>query len=110
MLPESFSFLRERPLEPDTDNSGVGIRDKSLRRPYPVKGMRFFIFMRLKINGKAVDNVKSATVMELLDELNVHSSRVAVEVNLAIVRKADYGSFALRDGDTVEIVNFVGGG
>ncbi|HSB30154.1 MAG TPA: sulfur carrier protein ThiS [Candidatus Sulfobium mesophilum] len=66
--------------------------------------------MKLKINGKTVDNVKAATVIELLDELNVHSGRVAVEVNLSIIRKADYDSFALKDGDAVEIVNFVGGG
>jgi sulfur carrier protein len=72
--------------------------------------MRFFIFMRLKINGETVDNLRAATLMELLDELKIQSGRVAVEVNLEIVRKADYSGFALKDGDTVEIVNFVGGG
>ncbi len=72
--------------------------------------MRFFIFMRLKINGETVDNLRAKTVMELLDELKIRSGRVAVEVNLTIVKKADYGGFALKDGDAVEIVNFVGGG
>ncbi len=66
--------------------------------------------MRLKINGETVEDLKAVTVTELLNELKVLPERVAVEVNLAIVRKADYGSFTLRDGDTVEIVNFVGGG
>ena len=47
--------------------------------------------------------------IELLS-YNVRHSRVAVEVNLAIVRKAEYASFRLHEGDTVEIVNFVGGG
>ncbi len=74
------------------------------------KGCGFFISMRLKINGETRDNLKAATVMELMDELKIQPGRVAVEVNLAIIRKADYGSFALKDGDTVEIVNFVGGG
>jgi sulfur carrier protein len=72
--------------------------------------MRFFVFMRLKINGETVEVVKAETVGELLDELKFRTGGVAVEVNLAIVRKADYGSFILHDGDTVEIVNFVGGG
>ena len=36
--------------------------------------------------------------------------RVAVEVNLIIVKKADYDKYALREGDLIEIVNFVGGG
>ena len=72
--------------------------------------MRFFVFMRLTINGETVEEVKAETVDELLEELKFQAGRVAVEVNLAIVRKADYGSFRLREGDTVEIVNFVGGG
>lgn len=74
------------------------------------KGMRFFVFMLLRINGETVEDVKAETVGELLEELKFQAGRVAVEVNLAIVRKADYGSFRLREGDTVEIVNFVGGG
>jgi sulfur carrier protein len=72
--------------------------------------MRFFVFMRLKINGETMEDVKAETVGELLDELKFPTGRVAVEVNLEIVRKADYGSFRLHDGDAVEIVNFVGGG
>ena len=72
--------------------------------------MRFFVFMLLRINGETVEDVKAETVGELLEELKFQAGRVAVEVNLAIVRKADYGSFRLREGDTVEIVNFVGGG
>jgi sulfur carrier protein len=66
--------------------------------------------MKLKINGETVDNLRAATVMELLGELKVDPGRVAVEVNLTIVKKADYSGFGLKDGDTVEIVNFVGGG
>jgi sulfur carrier protein len=66
--------------------------------------------MRLKINGEIVENVKATTVRELLEELKVEPVRVAVEVNLTVVRKADYGQFRLNEGDTVEIVNFVGGG
>jgi thiamine biosynthesis protein ThiS len=72
--------------------------------------MRFFIFMRLKINGEVVEGVSASTVQELLDEMKITAGRVAVEVNLSIVRKADYGQCRLNDGDTVEIVNFVGGG
>jgi sulfur carrier protein len=66
--------------------------------------------MRLKVNGETRDNVAASTVAELLEELEVPAGRVAVEVNLTIVKKAEYGSFSLKDGDAVEIVNFVGGG
>lgn len=66
--------------------------------------------MRLKINGEDKDSVSASTVLELLDELKITPGRVAVEVNLTIVRKAEYADFRLNDGDAVEIVNFVGGG
>jgi sulfur carrier protein len=66
--------------------------------------------MRLTINGEVIDTIRAATVQELLAELKIDSGRVAVEVNLAVVKKAEFGTFPLHDNDTVEIVNFVGGG
>ena len=66
--------------------------------------------MRLTINGEVIDTIRAATVQELLDELKIVPARVAVEVNLKVVRKAEYETYRLSDGDTVEIVNFVGGG
>jgi len=40
----------------------------------------------------------------------VKAQRVAVEVNEAVVTKDRYDKHALRAGDSVEIVAFVGGG
>lgn len=65
--------------------------------------------MKLKINGDNLET-SSLTLKELLEELRIEPGRVAVEVNLDIVKKADYPIFNLRDGDAIEIVNFVGGG
>jgi len=66
--------------------------------------------MRLTINGEINENIRAATLSELLEELGIKSGRVAVEVNMRVIKRADYGSFGLHDGDVVEIVNFVGGG
>jgi sulfur carrier protein len=66
--------------------------------------------MILKLNGEPFDTSKAETIQDLLDELGIEAVRVAVEVNLTIVKKADYAAFKLKDGDNVEIVNFVGGG
>jgi sulfur carrier protein len=66
--------------------------------------------MKLKVNGEFIENVKAETVRELLDELKIDSGRVAVELNLSIIKKSDYANTRLNDEDTVEIVNFVGGG
>jgi sulfur carrier protein len=66
--------------------------------------------MRIIVNGAVLEKSNAATVSELLRELNIISERVAVEVNLTIVKKEAYSTFKLNDGDKVEIVNFVGGG
>jgi len=66
--------------------------------------------MRLTVNGEILEKTNARTVMELLNELRIRPGQVAVEVNLSIVKKADYSTFRLNDGDKVEILNFVGGG
>jgi sulfur carrier protein len=51
-----------------------------------------------------------ATVADLVASLGLGPRRIAVEVNRAVVPRADYGATALHDGDAVEIIHFVGGG
>jgi sulfur carrier protein len=65
--------------------------------------------MQLIINGEQRDYAV-ATVQELLLQLEIDPARVAVELNQNILPKAEYGSRSLKDGDTLEIVQFVGGG
>ncbi|MGE5699214.1 MAG: sulfur carrier protein ThiS [Deltaproteobacteria bacterium] len=62
------------------------------------------------VNGEERAVAEGSTVLSLLLELGLPESRVAVERNRAIVRKADYPDTALCDGDRIEIVTFVGGG
>ncbi|MBO4408788.1 MAG: sulfur carrier protein ThiS [Clostridiales bacterium] len=63
----------------------------------------------VKINGQMHD-VAGKTVIEVLDQLNFNSNRVAVERNLEIIPRAHYADQTFRDGDEVEIVTFMGGG
>jgi thiamine biosynthesis protein ThiS len=51
-----------------------------------------------------------ATVAELVAALGLGPRRIAVELNRAIVPRAEYGAVRLSDGDSVEIIHFVGGG
>ena len=78
-------------------------------RPYP-SGMRFFVFMRLIVNGENLEVSNVETLQDLLKELQIEPGRVAVEINVSIVKKSDYSTFKLNEGDRVEIVNFIGGG
>ncbi|MGE5237278.1 MAG: sulfur carrier protein ThiS [Chloroflexota bacterium] len=65
--------------------------------------------MKLRVNGEEY-LTESATLLDLLGELRIAPERVAVEVNLKVIKRADVPSLSLREGDVVEIVNFVGGG
>ncbi|MCC6345924.1 MAG: sulfur carrier protein ThiS [Nitrospirales bacterium] len=65
--------------------------------------------MRITLNGEPYE-AKGTNVAQLLEELKVAPGMVAVEVNLSIVKKADYAAHPLHEGDTVEIVSFIGGG
>jgi sulfur carrier protein len=66
--------------------------------------------MRMIVNGETLEMANVETVQDLLKELQVDPARVIVEINLSIVRKSEFSTFKLHDGDKVEIVNFVGGG
>jgi thiazole synthase len=66
--------------------------------------------MQLQVNGENRDVRESATITTLLDELRIDSRRVAVEVNLSVIPRARFAETALRTGDKIEIVHFVGGG
>ena len=46
----------------------------------------------------------------LLAQLEIPPLQVAVEVNAAVVRRAEHPARILQQGDEVEIVTFVGGG
>jgi sulfur carrier protein len=65
--------------------------------------------MKITVNGEE-RQTGVETISGLLKELNVQPGRVAVEVNLKIVKKAEYEIHPVADGDIIEIVNFVGGG
>lgn len=63
----------------------------------------------IKVNGELMDKA-GITVTELLSLINCSDNRVAVEINEIIIPKKSYDSTILSDGDSVEVVRFVGGG
>lgn len=63
----------------------------------------------VKVNGVELD-IAGKTIAEYLASTNYDPKRIAVERNGDIVPKAKYGETILQDGDSVEIVSFVGGG
>jgi thiamine biosynthesis protein ThiS len=72
--------------------------------------MRFFIAMRIKINGEDREMDNGLTLTALLELLQIRPGRVVVERNRDIVPRDTYSATLINDGDTLEIVHFVGGG
>lgn len=66
--------------------------------------------MKIIVNGEERQLNAGTSVQQLLEELQIPLTRVAVEINLDIVPKAAYAERTLQDGDKIEIVHFVGGG
>lgn len=65
--------------------------------------------MQIIVNGEPA-TITTMSVLHYLESLSIDPQRVAVELNLDILPKADYGATFLKDGDRLEIVHFVGGG
>lgn len=66
--------------------------------------------MRVELNGDPKELDEGTTLSTLVEQLSLAPERVAVELNRAVVRRADWPATRLNEGDRVEIVHFVGGG
>jgi sulfur carrier protein len=66
--------------------------------------------IQITLNGEPYAVNGDGRLIALIESLKLKRGRVAVEINRAIVPKAQWNSITLEPGDIVEIVNFVGGG
>lgn len=66
--------------------------------------------MTLHLNGEPREFPDGLTVASLVETLGMKPDRVAVELNLEILPRANWQTTALKDGDKLEVVHFVGGG
>jgi sulfur carrier protein len=66
--------------------------------------------MRITLNGDPFEIDEPLSVAALLERLAIDPRRVAVEHNGAILKRHAFAQATVREGDTIEIVNFVGGG
>ncbi len=64
----------------------------------------------VKVNGVSLDNISGLALGIYLLNEGYTISRVAVELNGNIVPKSLYKETILKDGDSLEVVSFVGGG
>ncbi|MGQ0620270.1 MAG: sulfur carrier protein ThiS [Panacagrimonas sp.] len=66
--------------------------------------------MHLIVNGSPLAIAESASVANLIDQMQLTGRRLAVELNGEIVMRSTYADAGLQEGDRVEIVQAIGGG
>ena len=64
----------------------------------------------VRLNGRERQVAGGQTVRELLASLELTPELVVVERNREILERDRYGDVVVQDGDTLELVHFVGGG
>lgn len=66
--------------------------------------------MTISLNGDRYEVPGPLSIGQLLAHLKIDARRVAVEHNLVVLKRATFDQATVREGDQIEIVNFVGGG
>jgi thiamine biosynthesis protein ThiS len=66
--------------------------------------------IHILINGEEKEIASGLNIAGLLDQLQIRPGRVVIELNRTIISRDAHESTSLKEGDTLEIVHFVGGG
>lgn len=66
--------------------------------------------LHIRLNGEPKEVAEGTTLEQLVTQLDLVPARLAVELNFEVVRRADWPTIFLTEGDRLEVVHFVGGG
>jgi len=66
--------------------------------------------MNVIINGETKEFAQSTTLLMLLKELSLEGKVMAAAVNMEIVKQDSWDNHELKNGDKLELLDFVGGG
>ena len=66
--------------------------------------------MNIIINGEKKEFSENTTLLSLLNELSLDGKVMAAAVNMEIVKQNLWNEYKLKDGDKLELLDFVGGG
>jgi sulfur carrier protein len=62
------------------------------------------------VNGKEMKVQKGTTLLQLMESLGIAGKVMAAAIDMEIVKKDEWKSRILEDGERVELMHFVGGG
>jgi sulfur carrier protein len=66
--------------------------------------------MKIVVNGQDREFRENVTLLDILKELSLEEKVMAAAVNMNIVKQDKWKSYIIKDGDKLELLDFVGGG
>ena len=66
--------------------------------------------IKIKVNGKITTIIDKLTLIELIKDLKIPLTKVAIELKREIVDKKKINKIKINKNDKIEIVHFIGGG
>lgn len=66
--------------------------------------------MQIKVNGEIREITEESSLLDLIRSLGVEERVMASALNMEIVKQDAWGNTRLKEGDTIELLDFVGGG
>jgi len=66
--------------------------------------------MKVIVNGETREFDTGKTLQEILNELSLDGKVMAAAVNMNIVKQDQWSNYIVKDGDKLELLDFVGGG
>ena len=66
--------------------------------------------MKIILNGQKKDITQSTNLKNLVEQFCKNTNHVIAELNGTIVKNHEWQAKVLKEGDALELVNFVGGG
>lgn len=66
--------------------------------------------MNIIVNGENRSFGEATSLINVLEELSLIGKVMAAAVNMEIVKQDSWDTYILKDGDKLELLDFVGGG
>ncbi|MDD2830287.1 MAG: sulfur carrier protein ThiS [Sulfuricurvum sp.] len=66
--------------------------------------------MKIKVNGELREIAENSSMLDLIRSLGVEERVMASALNMEIVKQDGWASTPLKEGDVIELLDFVGGG
>ena len=66
--------------------------------------------IKIRVNGKKYSIYQNMKVSNLIEKLDIPLNKVAIELNEKIIDKKKLKTITLHNKDSIEIVQFIGGG